>query len=49
LPLRGFQEISKISTTQAVNESNRTIFKQDTGDVEEDKKNWIIESDGVAL
>ena len=48
-PLRGFPEIAKISTTQTVNESKFTYFIPETGDVKEDSKNWVIESDGVAL
>lgn len=46
--LRGIQEIAKISTTQTVNECKKEYFTAE-GDVKEDDKNWVIESDGVAL
>lgn len=48
--LRGFPEIPKISTSQALNECKLEYFNAQTGAVEKDDKgNWVIETDGTAL
>jgi DNA-directed RNA polymerase II subunit RPB1 len=49
ITLSGFPEISKVSFTSSADECKILSFDKDTGAVIEDKKNWIIETDGCAL
>jgi DNA-directed RNA polymerase II subunit RPB1 len=47
--LRGIKEIPKISTSKALNECKIKTFDPVSGKEVEDKDNWVIETDGVAL
>lgn len=49
ITLRGYPEISKVSYTNSSNDALRFQYNQTTGAYEEEKKNWLVETDGVAL
>lgn len=49
ITLSGYPEISKVSYTSSADECKILSVDKTTGELIEDKKNWIIETDGCAL
>ena len=49
LELKGFHEITKVSYSCTSNAANIVYYDKFTGKKEEEKGNWMIETDGVAL
>lgn len=47
--LRGFPEITKVFTTCSSKDCTTHYYDKVTGKYMEQKKNWIVETDGVAL
>jgi DNA-directed RNA polymerase beta' subunit len=50
ITLRGFQEITKVHLTSSADDTKYVSFDKETGKMLRDEKgNWLIETDGVAL
>ena len=47
--MKGFPEITKVAYTNKAKQCRQSRFDPETGAHYEDKENWIIETDGVAL
>lgn len=47
--MKGFPEITKVFYQKNADQSTMHFFDKETGKMDKTEKNWVIETDGVAL